>query len=401
MDEAIKSIKAFLYDRTVSPLFGAYMLAWLIWNYRVFVVLLDSKELLTAKLENIDRYFGPLSYNIFGYSFQIWGQIVHGVLGPILLTVIYLYIYPWFAKPVYSHSLAKQKELKAIKQEIENARLLSVDESRVLIKEIEQLRLKADEDANRYRERISSLSATISELENKQKVLLPNTDEPAKTNLPPELSLDEFLSIDEFKELVKRKVSELQDVEFELNDLFDENEWQRLDSSDRQKYGKQFRAFVERGEIKGVSIGGKRAGNQLYYRKGSSTSLPEKTGLESELISRFPANSFIDNAFDSDDARIHLLKKLSAYCDANNLSGHMFEILFLLVLSGGKGHVNPLKERLKDRLTTIEVDHLLRQLVNNGLISENVYKTEVELTDKGKEMAVSSGLTLLDKSLRK
>lgn len=396
MDEAIKSIKAFLYDRTVSPLFGAYMLAWTIWNYRVFVVLLDSKELLSAKFEIIDRYFGPVSYDFFGHSFQVWGQIVHGVFGPIFLTFIYLYVYPWLAKPVYSHSLAKQKELKAIKQEIENARLLSVDESRVLIKEIEQLRLKTDEDANRYRERISSLSVTISELEKNQKAILPSsTDESAETTLLPELSIDEF------RELVKRKVGELQDVEFELNELFDVNEWERLDSSVRQKYGKQFRALIERGEIKDVSISGKRAGNQLYYRKGSSASLPEQTGLESELISRFPANIFIDNAFHSDEARIHLLKKLSEYCDANNISEYMFEVLFLLVLSGGKVHVDPLKERLKDKLTTIEVDHLLRKLVNIGLISENVYKTEVGLTDKGKEMAVSSGLTLLDKSLRK
>jgi len=46
MDDIFKSIKAFLYDRVASPLFGAFVTAWSIWNYRVISILLsDENEL--------------------------------------------------------------------------------------------------------------------------------------------------------------------------------------------------------------------------------------------------------------------------------------------------------------------------------------------------------------------
>ena len=50
MGDIIKSIKAYLYDRAASPLIGAYITAWSIWNYRVFIIIftdaVDFKEVV-------------------------------------------------------------------------------------------------------------------------------------------------------------------------------------------------------------------------------------------------------------------------------------------------------------------------------------------------------------------
>lgn len=168
MQEIIKSIKAFLYDRTVSPLFGAFAVAWFVWNYRVVIVALDGDATLTEKLSFFDAYFADDHlFQLAGFTFHVWGggHLVHGFLMPMFFTWAYLYIYPKLAKPVFQHSLKKQIELKAIKQEAENSRLLTAEESRTLQKEIEQLRFRADEEASQYRTRISSLTQTINELE--------------------------------------------------------------------------------------------------------------------------------------------------------------------------------------------------------------------------------------------
>lgn len=169
MADILKSIKAFLYDRTVSPLFGAFAIAWIAWNYRVVIAMLDGDAPLAEKTAFLDAYFADDHlFQLLGFTFHVWGggQLVHGLLMPALFTFFYLYVYPKFAKPVYQHSLRKQIELRAIRQEEENARLLTAEESRNLQTEIEQLRLRADEEAAGYQSRIASLTKTINELEN-------------------------------------------------------------------------------------------------------------------------------------------------------------------------------------------------------------------------------------------
>lgn len=162
MNDIVKSIKAFLYDRTVSPLFGAYITAWSFWNFKLFIIVLDSKILLDEKLKLIDSHF---AIEISGYTYNHLGQLVHGFLIPSVLTWLYLYVYPLVANPVYEHNLKTQTKLRELKQRDESLRLLTIEESRNLIKEIEQIRFKSDEDEKKYRERIASLTKTINSLE--------------------------------------------------------------------------------------------------------------------------------------------------------------------------------------------------------------------------------------------
>jgi hypothetical protein len=44
-DDAIKSIRAELYERVASPLLGSFIVSWLIWNYRlILLIFFDEKN---------------------------------------------------------------------------------------------------------------------------------------------------------------------------------------------------------------------------------------------------------------------------------------------------------------------------------------------------------------------
>lgn len=39
-EDTVKSIKAYLYDKTVSPLCGAFIVSWLLWNHRFVLAII-------------------------------------------------------------------------------------------------------------------------------------------------------------------------------------------------------------------------------------------------------------------------------------------------------------------------------------------------------------------------
>ncbi|MFA5826725.1 MAG: DUF1413 domain-containing protein [Gallionellaceae bacterium] len=383
MDEVIKSIKAFLYDRTVSPLFGAYITAWSVWNYRVIAALLDSDASLSEKMGFIDAYFGIVAYQINGQSYFVWGEVIRGILGPLLLTFFYIYIYPLLAEPVYKHSLAKQKALKNVKQDLENARLLTVEESRELMKEIEQIRYKADEEAQKYRIRIASLTETISTLEEAKRGF-PLSQLADGVIMPPQPKL----GLEELGNLVRNKVEALPSKEFQLSDLFTLNDWKALSDSNRQEYGKLFKQLVERGDFSGVVLSRKGTGNLQMYKKENHISSMDLLNIERELDKFFPLE-----IFDSADQRTDLLHTFSAYCVKKNISVDMFNILLLFVLNGGVSSKGEIKNHFGGDLSIVELDHILNELKDKRLI-DSTFGT-ISLSDIGKKMAVESGLAKL------
>jgi hypothetical protein len=81
MEDIIKSIKAFLYDRSSSPLFGAFIISWMAWNYRLLMLVLSDTE-IDKKFKDIDKYFDPVVWEIGKYSFSIPTEILNGFIVP-------------------------------------------------------------------------------------------------------------------------------------------------------------------------------------------------------------------------------------------------------------------------------------------------------------------------------
>lgn len=153
MDDIIKSIKATLYDRAVSPLFGAFVFAWLVWNYP-FVLVFFSDMPVDEKINYIQTFI-----------FSNWCEyLVDGIAVPLTTTLFYIFAFPYPARFVYSYSLKRQSDLNGIKQTIEDMKLLSVKDSMTLKAEIYQLEDMLSDQLNRKDEAIQVLKSQIKSL---------------------------------------------------------------------------------------------------------------------------------------------------------------------------------------------------------------------------------------------
>lgn len=161
MDDIIKSIKAFLYDRATSPLIGAFIIAWSTWNYKMILILL-SNEVVHSKFLLISVLYKVTEIEVLGLMIPIPYAILHGLLIPSLLTAFYIYIYPLLAEPVYRYSLRKQLQLKSIKQAQEKNTLLTVEESNKMHLEFLNLENKFEEETIQYRKQIKALQSLLN-----------------------------------------------------------------------------------------------------------------------------------------------------------------------------------------------------------------------------------------------
>src|SRR6266851_7214692 len=131
LNDVITTIKAQLYDRAVSPLFGAFALSWVGWNYRFIAVLLYSIP-INEKFNFIDKVLFP----------DFWTIVTRGIIYPLLTTAFNIYVYPWPAKKVFEYWRNRQKELNEIRQKIEDETPLTKEEARQIRQEV---RLARDE----------------------------------------------------------------------------------------------------------------------------------------------------------------------------------------------------------------------------------------------------------------
>lgn len=265
MQDIFTSIKAYLYDRAASPLIGAFIVGWSVWNYRFFVVMIsaglpDPKD----KFKAIDILFGQYTFSIGDASFLISGKILDGALIPTVIALIYLYAYPLLAKPVYEHSLKKQKELRAIKQAQEDQRLLSVEESRELFRRLAQMQSKHQDEIDVLNNQISALNQRIENPEKGEQASHELSDEESEFEIEGNRE-GEFRGHDEF---IHKAVETREMGSFYLNDLFGQQKWSEIPVATRQALGKRFKHQVERGDFVGVRTNGKNSGNQQKFFKG-------------------------------------------------------------------------------------------------------------------------------------
>jgi predicted transcriptional regulator len=170
MEDFIKSIKAFLYDRASSPLFGALVTTWLTSNYKAVLISISNTD-IEKKLALLSTYFNELSYHIelnlkyFQLSLDIPTWVARGIAYPIAATLAYIYLYPLVAEPVYQFSLSRQKRLRAIKQKAEDQKLLSQEESRAMFEQIHLAEAKYTTDLTRLNQENAQLKQTIQSLD--------------------------------------------------------------------------------------------------------------------------------------------------------------------------------------------------------------------------------------------
>ena len=178
LEDAWKSIRAALYERTASPLFGAILGSWLVWNHRMILVLF-SDESIRWKFNYIDNeLYGDL-------KITFWLLI----LGPLLTASFFLFLCPYPARWVYQIWRHNQMKLKKVRQKIEDDTPLTMEESRKLRRQMTRLRDEYEEEIRHLGESRDVLRGSESELQermqtyNKRIVELEASNEELETQL--------------------------------------------------------------------------------------------------------------------------------------------------------------------------------------------------------------------------
>ena len=141
IEEIKNSIKAKLYDSTYTPFMSSYIVSWIFLNHKYLLI-----------------YFGDFKNKLS--LLRMYEITLSDMLIPLIVALIYVYIYPYFFKKFYSYTLNKQKEQLIIKQEVENKKLLSVEQSREMRLEqykFEDIIDKKDKKIDYYKNELKSI----------------------------------------------------------------------------------------------------------------------------------------------------------------------------------------------------------------------------------------------------
>lgn len=147
MEDMVKAIRTYVYERASSPLLMSFGVSWILWNYRLLLIICSAMS-PTDKLMAID-----LLWVEYTSSFAYWIQF--GVLFPLLSALAYLYIYPVPAAYVFKHARRQQKKLKEMQAQIEDETPLTKAESQNLRRAIRNV-------TREYEEAMASRDATIA-----------------------------------------------------------------------------------------------------------------------------------------------------------------------------------------------------------------------------------------------
>lgn len=235
IDDFWTSLKASLYERTTSPLFGALALSWLAWNYRLLFVLF-SGESVTERFALIDEVLYP----------DLLTRVTWLLVLPTVTAFLVLVIYPHPAKWVFRYWRIRQKELKVIRQKIEDETPLTVEESRrvrgQLIRvrsEYERLLREASDEAEQLRSVIAKEQELVAQL--KQQVDTARLPDPRAAQLVQHLDKFESSSEVEREEFLSQPITHESVLEYsrwrypELPPSADVTD-RLLADIDRQKY---------------------------------------------------------------------------------------------------------------------------------------------------------------------
>jgi len=164
MEDLLRSIKAFLYERAVSPLAGAFIIAWLVSNYRVIVILLSDVH-FRYKFAAIDEYFSIANISKIEFLDQNFGYVYLGLARPVILAGFYIFLYPLLAIPVYNFTLFVKQKLRRIKQKVEKEKLLSLQESTKLLTQIDEIQDIFSDEAAKWMKEKATFIENIESLE--------------------------------------------------------------------------------------------------------------------------------------------------------------------------------------------------------------------------------------------
>lgn len=129
IDDIKDSIKAKLYDFQYTPFMSSVLISWVVINHKYLLVFFADYDDLEKKLDLLKEWDFALHTPWFTVPY------VMNVLLPILFGLFYVFVYPKINKKFYEYTLERNKELKKIKQDIEDETPITQEKARELKRE--------------------------------------------------------------------------------------------------------------------------------------------------------------------------------------------------------------------------------------------------------------------------
>jgi len=214
IDDVGKTIKAILYDRIASPLFGTFILSWCGWNWRLILLFIsDSSTTVAKKFQYVDSELYPSN----GVTF------IYGLLLPATTTAFFIYVYPPIARKVYGYWREQQNKLKRVQIEKDGETPITQKEKQEIIGETLLAEIRNQEEREKR-------EARIRDLENLVKSLQTSDSAQSKSQIAPvevkkKISLNKSSLV--YSEEVERGMLSVLKILSELspNDLIDKHEY--------------------------------------------------------------------------------------------------------------------------------------------------------------------------------
>lgn len=158
------SVKAYLYDRTSSPLLGALITGWIAWNFKI-LMLFFSKADYAVKAWEIDYFYSQTFFVFRFYEFEHWifsNYIFCVFVMPVATATFYIYIFPWLSHKVFTHSYQKQIDLNNKKKEMQGTEIIDADEKAKILSMYEHAKLETRELAVKHRQEIERIERQLT-----------------------------------------------------------------------------------------------------------------------------------------------------------------------------------------------------------------------------------------------
>lgn len=152
--EVRESFNSVFKERITSPLYGAFIVSWLIWNWRILYLtfIVSPEKISETKIDYIiENYSDP--------SFIVWY--------PLLSTLILITIIPFFSNFAYLAHINFNKWRVDQRNSVEMKQLLTLEQSIELREELIRQKKRFDELLNDKNEELKKLSIANKELEEK------------------------------------------------------------------------------------------------------------------------------------------------------------------------------------------------------------------------------------------
>lgn len=221
MKDIINSFKAHLYERTSSPLIGAFIFYWIICNYKLIMIIFDDDMKLNEKFDLIKTIYPQEKITLWN-GFDIYYQILlgNGLLIPLIITLIYILLLPYASNYIHSLWIKHQNNLKRIS----NEKVLTKKEFGDLQRRFTELELSFDDTFSKKDNEISQLKALLNnkelliiEYENEIDNIKKNKIDITIYNELKE-SYEKLLSKDNYSDYIAKDIKDIQKILISISD---------------------------------------------------------------------------------------------------------------------------------------------------------------------------------------